>query len=82
MKNYYPMLPKKALKIFVGKRKVHMNAKVNQLIVDNALTWGVKGGDLFFGRGSEEIEFVESFGILLLFRVFHRLRFQLRKVFR
>jgi uroporphyrin-III C-methyltransferase len=40
----------------------------NQLIVDNALTYGhvvrLKGGDPFiFGRGSEEIEFVESFGI-------------------
>lgn len=42
--------------------------QINQLIVDNALTYGnvvrLKGGDPFiFGRGSEEIEFAESFGI-------------------
>ncbi len=63
--------PKKALKIFVGKRKgchAYTQEEINQLIVDNALTYGnvvrLKGGDPFiFGRGSEEIEFVESFGI-------------------
>jgi uroporphyrin-III C-methyltransferase len=63
--------PKKALKIFVGKRKgchAYSQDEINQLIVDNALTYGnvvrLKGGDPFiFGRGSEEIEFVESFGI-------------------
>lgn len=63
--------PKKALKIFVGKRKgchAYAQEEINQLIVDNALTYGhvvrLKGGDPFiFGRGSEEIEFVESFGI-------------------
>lgn len=63
--------PKKALKIFVGKRKgchQYSQDEINQLIVDNALTYGhvvrLKGGDPFiFGRGSEEIEFVESFGI-------------------
>ncbi len=63
--------PKKALKIFVGKRKgchQYSQDQINQLIVDNALTYGhvvrLKGGDPFiFGRGSEEIEFVESFGI-------------------
>ena len=63
--------PKKALKIFVGKRKgchEYTQDEINQLIVDNALTYGnvvrLKGGDPFiFGRGSEEIEFVESFGI-------------------
>jgi uroporphyrin-III C-methyltransferase len=63
--------PKKALKIFVGKRKgchAYTQDQINQLIVDNALTYGhvvrLKGGDPFiFGRGSEEIEFVESFGI-------------------
>ncbi|WP_291099108.1 MULTISPECIES: uroporphyrinogen-III C-methyltransferase [unclassified Flavobacterium] len=62
---------KKALKIFVGKRKgchEYSQDQINQLIVDNALTYGnvvrLKGGDPFiFGRGSEEIEFVESFGI-------------------
>jgi uroporphyrin-III C-methyltransferase len=63
--------PKKALKLFVGKRKgchAYTQDEINQLIVDNALTYGhvvrLKGGDPFiFGRGSEEIEFVESFGI-------------------
>lgn len=63
--------PKKAIKIFVGKRKgLHQYSQdqINQLIVDNALTYGhvvrLKGGDPFiFGRGSEEIDYVESFGI-------------------
>ena len=63
--------PKKALKIFVGKRKgchAYSQDEINQLIVDNALTYGhvvrLKGGDPFiFGRGSEEIDYVESFGI-------------------
>jgi uroporphyrin-III C-methyltransferase len=63
--------PKKALKIFVGKRKgqhEYSQDQINQLIVDNALTYGhvvrLKGGDPFiFGRGSEEIEYIESFGI-------------------
>lgn len=64
--------PKKAIKIFVGKRKgyhEYSQDQINQLIVDNALTYGhvvrLKGGDPFiFGRGSEEIEYIESFGIL------------------
>jgi len=63
--------PKKALKIFVGKRigsHEYSQGEINQLIVDNALTYGhvvrLKGGDPFiFGRGIEEIEFVESYGI-------------------
>ncbi|MES2806593.1 uroporphyrinogen-III C-methyltransferase [Flavobacterium sp. ZE23DGlu08] len=63
--------PKSAIKIFVGKRKgchEYTQDQINQLIVDNALTYGnvvrLKGGDPFiFGRGSEEIEFAESFGI-------------------
>ena len=63
--------PKKAIKIFVGKRKgchAYTQDQINQLIVDNALTYGhvvrLKGGDPFiFGRGSEEIDYVESFGI-------------------
>jgi uroporphyrin-III C-methyltransferase len=60
-----------AIKIFVGKRigcHEYSQDQINQLIVDNALTYGhvvrLKGGDPFiFGRGSEEIEYVESFGI-------------------
>lgn len=63
--------PKKAIRIFVGKRKgchEYTQDQINQLIVDNALTYGhvvrLKGGDPFiFGRGSEEIEYAESFGI-------------------
>jgi uroporphyrin-III C-methyltransferase len=63
--------PKKALRLFVGKRKgfhAYTQEQINQLIVDNALTYGhvvrLKGGDPFvFGRGSEEIEYAESFGI-------------------
>ena len=51
--------PKKSIKIFVGKRKGHheyTQDQINQLIVDNALTYGhvvrLKGGDPFiFGRG-------------------------------
>ncbi|SNR98630.1 uroporphyrinogen-III C-methyltransferase [Flavobacterium sp. ov086] len=63
--------PKNAIKIFVGKKignHAYTQDQINQLIVDNALTYGnvvrLKGGDPFiFGRGSEEIEFIESFGI-------------------
>lgn len=63
--------PKRAVKIFVGKRKgfhAYTQEQINQLIVDNALTYGhvvrLKGGDPFiFGRGGEEIDYVESFGI-------------------
>ncbi len=63
--------PKNAIKIFVGKRigaHEYSQDQINQLIVDNAFTYGhvvrLKGGDPFiFGRGSEEIEYAESFGI-------------------
>ncbi len=63
--------PQKAIKIFVGKKignHAYTQDQINQLIVDNALTYGhvvrLKGGDPFvFGRGSEEIEFTQSFGI-------------------
>ncbi|WP_316635305.1 uroporphyrinogen-III C-methyltransferase [uncultured Flavobacterium sp.] len=63
--------PKKAIRIFVGKKignHAYTQDQINQLIVDNALTYGnvvrLKGGDPFiFGRGGEEIEFIESFGI-------------------
>lgn len=63
--------PKSSIKIFVGKRKgnhAYSQEQINQLIVDNALTYGhvvrLKGGDPFiFGRGSEEMEYAESFGI-------------------
>lgn len=59
------------LKIFVGKRAgVHsyQQQQINQMIVDNALTKGhvvrLKGGDPFiFGRGKEEIDYAEAFGI-------------------
>ena len=63
--------PQNTIKIFVGKQignHAYTQDQINQLIVDNALTYGnvvrLKGGDPFiFGRGSEEIEFAESFGI-------------------
>ena len=58
-------------KIYVGKRSgkhsFDQNA-INKLMVEKALLFGhvvrLKGGDPFvFGRASEEIEYVESFGI-------------------
>ncbi len=60
-----------ANKIFVGKRKGYKSfsqEEINQLIVDQAFLHGhvvrLKGGDSFvFGRGYEEIEHVEAFGI-------------------
>jgi uroporphyrin-III C-methyltransferase len=63
--------PQNSIKIFVGKRigcHEYSQDQINQLIVDNALTYGhvvrLKGGDPFiFGRGSEEIDYAESFGI-------------------
>jgi uroporphyrin-III C-methyltransferase len=62
---------KNAVKIFVGKRKgfmAHSQDEINELIVSKALQYGhvvrLKGGDPFiFGRGAEEIEYAESFGI-------------------
>ena len=63
--------PKRAIKKFVGKRKGfhrYSQEEINQLIVDYAFSNGhvvrLKGGDPFiFGRGSEEIDYVDSFGI-------------------
>lgn len=57
--------------VFVGKRKgMHSftQDQINELIVKNAFEFGnvvrLKGGDPFiFGRGSEEIDYIESFGI-------------------
>ncbi|WP_215225368.1 uroporphyrinogen-III C-methyltransferase [Echinicola shivajiensis] len=62
---------KNALKVFVGKRqgsKLNPQEKTNQMIVDYALKYGhvvrLKGGDPFvFGRGAEEIEYAQKFGI-------------------
>ncbi|AIM59624.1 uroporphyrin-III methyltransferase [Cellulophaga lytica] len=58
-------------KIYVGKRcgeHSFTQNDINKLIVKNAYAYGhvvrLKGGDPFvFGRASEEIEYVESFGI-------------------
>jgi uroporphyrin-III C-methyltransferase len=63
--------PETALKIFVGKRVGKHSAAqedTNQLCVNLAKKHGhvvrLKGGDPFvFGRGGEEIEYIESFGI-------------------
>ena len=60
-----------AKKIFVGKRKGYhrfSQDEINELIVKNAFEFGdavrLKGGDPFvFGRGSEEVDYIESFGI-------------------
>ncbi|MDQ3110895.1 MAG: uroporphyrinogen-III C-methyltransferase [Bacteroidota bacterium] len=64
-------VPLSAKKIYVGKRKGHhtfSQEQINTLIVDYAFTHGhvvrLKGGDPFvFGRGSEELEYAESFNI-------------------
>ncbi|MEL4455913.1 uroporphyrinogen-III C-methyltransferase [Lutimonas vermicola] len=61
----------KAKKIFVGKRKgLHRYSQdeINSLIVEQAFQHGhvirLKGGDPFvFGRGSEEIDHAENFGL-------------------
>ena len=63
--------PKTALKIFVGKRvgkHSHPQEDTNQFCVTLAKKHGhvvrLKGGDPFvFGRGSEEIEYIEAFGV-------------------
>ncbi len=60
-----------AKKIFVGKRKgfhSHSQDEINELMVKYAFQYGnavrLKGGDPFiFGRGAEEIDYIESFGI-------------------
>ncbi|MEZ4887273.1 MAG: uroporphyrinogen-III C-methyltransferase [Chitinophagales bacterium] len=60
-----------ALKVFVGKRAGHhrySQEEINQLIVQYASSHGhvvrLKGGDAFvFGRGHEEIEYAEAFGV-------------------
>ncbi|WP_299312201.1 uroporphyrinogen-III C-methyltransferase [uncultured Aquimarina sp.] len=61
----------KAEKIFVGKRKgcyAYQQEQINELIVSRAKSHGhvirLKGGDPFiFGRGAEEIDYVQEFGV-------------------
>ncbi|TVP53284.1 MAG: uroporphyrinogen-III C-methyltransferase [Mongoliibacter sp.] len=63
--------PDHALKIFVGKRVGKHSCpqdETNRLCVEHALKHGhvvrLKGGDPFvFGRGAEEIDYIEAFGI-------------------
>ncbi|WP_318345481.1 uroporphyrinogen-III C-methyltransferase [Flagellimonas baculiformis] len=58
-------------KIYVGKRcskHSFTQDEINQLIVESAFRYGhvvrLKGGDPFvFGRASEEMEYIESFGL-------------------
>lgn len=58
-------------KLYVGKRCAkhsYTQDEINRLIVENAFQYGhvvrLKGGDPFvFGRASEEIDYIESFGI-------------------
>lgn len=60
-----------ALTVYVGKRAGHHGKtqdEINQMIVEYALQYGhvvrLKSGDPFvFGRGHEEIEYAERFGI-------------------
>lgn len=65
-------VPKHAQQVFVGKRAGEPSSTsqddINAMIVEYALNFGhvvrLKGGDPFvFGRGSEEIEHAEAFGI-------------------
>lgn len=59
------------IKIYVGKRAEQLSTsqdEINRLLVDYALNYGhvvrLKGGDPFvFGRGGEEIDYVQQFGI-------------------
>lgn len=61
----------KAIKIHVGKRKGYHHFsqdRINKLIIEKAFKYGhvvrLKGGDPFiFGRGSEEIDYVNNFEI-------------------
>ena len=61
----------KAEKIFVGKRRgcyAYQQKQINELIVSMAQRHGhvvrLKGGDPFiFGRGAEEIEYAQRFGL-------------------
>ncbi len=63
--------PTKALKIYVGKRANNHRYKqeeINLMMVQHALNYGhvvrLKGGDPFiFGRGHEELQYAQSFGI-------------------
>ncbi|MDH7445219.1 uroporphyrinogen-III C-methyltransferase [Aquimarina sp. 2201CG14-23] len=60
-----------AEKIFVGKRKgcyAYQQEQINELIISRAKSHGhvvrLKGGDPFiFGRGAEEIDYVQQFGV-------------------
>ncbi len=60
-----------AKKVYVGKRRGYHSRsqnEINELIVKYAFEYGnvvrLKGGDPFiFGRGAEEIDYIESFGI-------------------
>ncbi len=64
-------IPANAIKLFVGKRagvKCKKQEEINLLLVQAAFEYGhavrLKGGDPFvFGRGYEEKEYAESFGL-------------------
>jgi uroporphyrin-III C-methyltransferase len=65
------VVPKHIPKVYVGKRCAKHSLsqdEINQLIVKSAFQYGhvvrLKGGDPFvFGRASEEMEYIESFGL-------------------
>lgn len=60
-----------ALQLYVGKRRAHKaysQSEINHMIVEFVQTYGhvvrLKGGDpLVFGRGYEEMEFAQAYGI-------------------
>jgi len=64
-------IPEKTIKRYVGKRAnahYYSQDEINALIIDDAYKYGhvvrLKGGDPFvFGRGYEEIEYAESYGV-------------------
>lgn len=70
-KDILDLIPADTEKVFVGKRagKHHLKQEeTNELIIQKAFEYGevtrLKGGDSFvFGRGQEEIEYAEGFGI-------------------
>ncbi len=63
--------PQNALKIYVGKRANrhrYSQTEINLMLVQYAYAYGhvvrLKGGDPFiFGRGHEELEYIDAFGI-------------------
>jgi len=70
-KEILDFIPKKAIRIYVGKRANnhrYTQDEINRMMVQHALLHGhvvrLKGGDAFvFGRGKEEMDFANSYDI-------------------